>query len=309
MFDRGWLAFRNPNRHVAVPGVTTIALTIVVPILAGGCSFAENLANRDPSGVSSEASAEDSLGVPTVSENWGQPASVVRVIDGDSLELEVDGQSIEVRLPGLNAPELYTKDNDKTCQGLRAKEALEVAVEPGNIRFEPDTKDRFGRTLGQVSVDGRLLIELLIGQGWGLATGGDGLQRELMKAAANDGRGIWGDGCGQKDSTLLSIGETRVDAEGDDRSNVNGEWVEIANGGTEEIDLSGWTIRDETFGHRFPLTGRMQPGALLRIRSGNGTDTANEMYLGERYPVWSNSSETVVLVDPNGVFTDWAFID
>jgi len=53
---------------------------------------------------------------PTVSSTWGSPATVERVIDGDSVELAVAGEVLEVRLPGFNAPELYGEANAKTCQ-------------------------------------------------------------------------------------------------------------------------------------------------------------------------------------------------
>jgi hypothetical protein len=33
------------------------------------------------------------------------------------------------------------------------------------------------------------------------------------------------------------------------------------------------------------------------------------VYLGERFPVWSNAQETVIVVDPNGVFADWRFYE
>jgi len=182
-------------------------------------------------------------------------------------------------------------------------------LQDGSIRFLAEEQDRYGRTLGQLAVDERLVIESLISQGWGLSTGAEPTQRELMKQAAAGRRGIWGGTCGQPISGDLSVTETHVDAEGNDRFNLTDEWVEISNSGDETIDLSGWVIRDETFGHRFELAGRLDPGATLRVRSGEGTGSTKEMYLGERYPVWSNSGETIVLVDPTGVFVHWLFVD
>lgn len=328
-----------------------VCVVAVVAMVASGCTSISNLSDgnvvdadlgsgaaesfgNDPEASGSPESSDDSgvaaddpkageisidSSVPTVANDWGESAVVERVIDGDSLELSVDGAKVEVRLPGFNAPELYGEANAKTCQGTEAAQALERAVSQGDVRFQAEAQDRYGRTLGQLAVNGRLVIERLIGEGWGLATGGDAsgdedleraaMQRDLMKGAAESRLGIWGDRCGEPTSTDLLISNTHVDAEGNDRSNLNDEWVEIGNDGTETVDLSRWVIRDETFGHRFLLRGLLGPGDTLRVRSGDGDNSSREMFLGERYPVWSNSDETVVLVDPNGVFVHWLFVD
>ena len=50
----------------------------------------------------------------------------------------------------------------------------------------------------------------------------------------------------------LTIAEIHADAAGDDRKNLNNEYVVFENTGTDTLDLSGWTIEDEE-GQRYTV--------------------------------------------------------
>lgn len=54
------------------------------------------------------------------------------------------------------------------------------------------------------------------------------------------------DACEPAAEAPIEIGEIRYDADGDDNSNLNDEWVEFNNAGTDPIDLSGWGVKDES---------------------------------------------------------------
>ena len=80
-------------------------------------------------------------------------ATVVRVVDGDTLHLNVDlGCDIEVamtvRLSGLNAPEM------STVEGKAAKAYVEQWVEERGPRFvvrtEKDKREKYGRYLADL---------------------------------------------------------------------------------------------------------------------------------------------------------------
>lgn len=78
-------------------------------------------------------------------------ARVVRVIDGDTIEVDVDlgfkiRQTVIVRLFGLNAPELPTPE------GKAAKEWLTKQIENQTvtIRTVKDRKEKYGRYLAFV---------------------------------------------------------------------------------------------------------------------------------------------------------------
>ncbi len=241
-------------------------------------------------------------------------ATVSRIVDGDSMEatLQPGGEEVEVRLVGYNAPELFD-DNERTCNGDLARTALEkLLAGSSEVALVEEGTDRFGRLLADVALGPDAAqptaVAALISSGVGLATGDDESNRRLMIQAADQRLGIWGDQCGQPQSRNLVVAETQVDPDGNDRYNLDDEWVRIENRGDGELSLEGWVIRDDTTGHRFPLSGTLAPGAGLTVRSGEGVGDGENFYLGERFPVWSNQWETVILVDPEGVVANWAFV-
>jgi endonuclease YncB( thermonuclease family) len=242
----------------------------------------------------------------------GVAASLDRVIDGDSLELLIDGEPVEVRLLSVNAPELYTLDDAESCNGSAARDHLEGLIEAaGSLRFIAGEEDRFGRQLGDLLVDGRSVTAMMVADGWALAlwSGENPDRTEAMMAAAAAKVGMWGDRCGIADSSDLAIVDWQMDPPGRDDENMTDEWVAIANEGSESIDLDGWMIRDETTTNRYRIDGYvLAAGDELRFRSGSGSISGGDYYLNSRFPVWSNRGETVLLVDPQGRVAAHAFV-
>ncbi len=237
-----------------------------------------------------------------------------RVVDGDSIDvIDSDGREVEVRLVGYNAPELFNDDNERTCNGDRARSELEAMLgESAQLTVLDEGIDRYGRLLADIAlpVDAEqpTVVAALVASGTGLATGDDERHRQLMVEAAGQGLGMWGSQCGEPLHTDLVIAETQVNPEGNDRFNLAEEWVSIRNRSSSDVSLQGWVLRDDTTGHRFGLAGTLSPSAELKVRTGDGRDDTENFYLDESFPVWSNQWETVILVDPNGVLAHWVFV-
>ncbi|HSS99181.1 MAG TPA: lamin tail domain-containing protein [Terriglobales bacterium] len=67
----------------------------------------------------------------------------------------------------------------------------------------------------------------------------------------------------------------------------------------EENSLSGWLLRDENGNeYRFPALV-LHPGAQVTVWTGEGDDTASDLYWGRQSASW-NSGEQASLVDPSG---------
>jgi competence protein ComEC len=99
----------------------------------------------------------------------------------------------------------------------------------------------------------------------------------------------------------LEVATINADAEGDDRENLNDEYVVFENAGDEPIDLSGWTVEDEAGrSYEFPQGFTLEAGATVTLRTGSGTDTDTELYWGSDSPVWNNGGDTVILSDDDG---------
>jgi len=82
------------------------------------------------------------------------------------------------------------------------------------------------------------------------------------------------------------------------------EWVKITNSGTSPVTVTGWKITDDDVKHTYifpPFT--LSSGATVTLHTGDGTDTATELYWGGRY-VWNNDGDTARLYDSNGNLID-----
>lgn len=90
---------------------------------------------------------------------WTVPATVIRVVDGDTLMLRCDlGWHItyetRCRLIGINAPELGTEEGQAAAAWARAKLDTAGIDDDGHVAvtFVSHQLDKYGRPLGQVLV-------------------------------------------------------------------------------------------------------------------------------------------------------------
>jgi competence protein ComEC len=99
----------------------------------------------------------------------------------------------------------------------------------------------------------------------------------------------------------LTVTQINADAEGDDRENLNDEYIVLENTGEEPLDLSGWTVADEA-GRTYTIPDgfTLAPGATVRLHTGSGTDTDTDLYWGSGSPIWNNGGDTVIISTPNG---------
>jgi len=80
-------------------------------------------------------------------------ATVVGVVDGDTIDVRVAGREERVRLIGLDTPETKRPDTPVECHGPEASAFTAALLPPGTvIRIERDVvgRDHFGRILGYV---------------------------------------------------------------------------------------------------------------------------------------------------------------
>ncbi len=76
-------------------------------------------------------------------------AKVVSITDGDTLKvLDSEKQQIKIRLAEIDTPER------KQPWGNRAKQALSELTFQKMVTVQPETKDRYGRTVAQILVGG-----------------------------------------------------------------------------------------------------------------------------------------------------------
>lgn len=86
----------------------------------------------------------------TATSSPAETATVEFVIDGDTVDLIIDGQEERVRLIGIDTPETKARDTPIQCFGEEASAALRGLLPIGStVRIERDDepRDRFGRLL------------------------------------------------------------------------------------------------------------------------------------------------------------------
>jgi micrococcal nuclease len=95
-----------------------------------------------------------------------ETAEVIRVVDGDTIVVRIDGREERVRYIGLDAPEVANREDGTAaeCGGDEARIANEELVGGERLLLERDVsdRDRFGRLLRHAWLEGehRRLIGL-----------------------------------------------------------------------------------------------------------------------------------------------------
>ena len=100
-------------------------------------------------------------------------AKVRRVVDGDTLDVEIDlGFNLtlneRIRLIGVDTPETRTRDPVEKANGLKSKSFVEdfVALRDGNVILKVHGFGKFGRPLAVLFVDGVNLNHKLVDLGY-----------------------------------------------------------------------------------------------------------------------------------------------
>lgn len=228
------------------------------------------------------------------------PVHVTEVFDGDSFAIAGD----EVRLVGINAPE---RDE---CFGDEASDRLADLIAAENVEITVlGDRDQFGRLLAYVTTEeGRDVNETMLEEGLAIALQSGHRQNTrfvgIAADAAGAGVGLWApDACGPAGEAAVDLGTIEHDPPGPDGDVLNDESIEIVTLGDESVDLTGWTIRDESSSNRLVLSSIVDD--RLVVRTGCGSGDEQTIYWCSELPVWSNGGDTAFLLDPNGNIVAW----
>jgi len=223
---------------------------------------------------------------------------VTTVADGDSFRAESPAGEIEVRLLGINSPEL------DECHGEPAMIALRDLIEDRNIGLatEPEL-DQFDRVLARAVAEDKYVNLEMVLNGHSLVVSEGGPDRDVLVRAEELARssetGLWAsDVCGAVGlPATLEITNIDYDPPGSDEN----ESVTIVNTGSDPIDLERFVLRDESSVNRleFPAITLQAAKELVVVR---GCGPAAETAIGwcTDQPIWNNGGDTALLLDPVG---------
>jgi micrococcal nuclease len=117
---------------------------------------------------------------------------VVRVLDGDTIEVLHSRHAERIRLNGIDCPE------KGQVYGTRAKQAASELVFGKQVTLQTFGKDKYGRTIADVLLpDGRNVNHALVRDGWcwwyRKYAPGNVILEELERRARGSGLGLWAD--------------------------------------------------------------------------------------------------------------------
>lgn len=251
-------------------------------------------------------------------------ATVTEVVDGDTVDVRYqNGSTDTVRLLGVDTPEVYGENDPTEFEGVPDTKAGEQCLgEAGDdasayaknalsgeqvtlvLDDQADKRGDYGRLLAYVRDDGRTFNYDLVETGNARVYDSTFSQSDRFYAAESDAqsaeRGLWH--CRNAGSGgSLSVTRIHADAAGNDNQNLNDEYVVFENTGSETLDLSEWTVKDEA-GHTysFPSGQSLASGETVTLHSGSGSNTASDVYWDASGAVWNNAGDTVSVRDDGG---------
>jgi micrococcal nuclease len=102
-------------------------------------------------GSSGDSGTGDS-GRTTTASATSREARVLRVVDGDTIKVSVDGRTERVRYIGIDTPETVKPNSPVECYGKSASDRNRALVGGESVRLERDVRerDRYDRLLAYV---------------------------------------------------------------------------------------------------------------------------------------------------------------
>jgi micrococcal nuclease len=126
-------------------------------------------------------------------------AQATRVVDGDTVEVRLDGRLEKVRLIGIDTPESVKPGTPVECYAKAASAETKRLLEGRRVelRFDAERRDRYGRLLAYVYRDGLFVNAELVKRGYARTltippnVAHADLFVRLAREARQGGRGLW----------------------------------------------------------------------------------------------------------------------
>ena len=129
---------------------------------------------------------------------------VVKVVDGDTIDVDINGKVTRLRLIGMDTPEVVDPRKPVQCFGREASAKAKELLSSQSVGLESDPSqgelDKYGRTLRYVYLaDGRSFNKLMIEEGYAHEYTYDtsykyqAEYKQAQKDAENAKRGLWAD--------------------------------------------------------------------------------------------------------------------
>ncbi len=171
---------------------------------------------RSTNNLNSDTESE-SVTTQTTNQGAKEYYPVLKVVDGDTLSVSIDGHSTTLRLIGINTPETVDPRKPVECFGKEASNRAKALLSGKKVSIELDpsqgNRDKYDRILAYVFLeDGTNFNKLMIQEGYAYEYTYDKpykYQQEFKLAQANAknaGVGLWAtDACSTKAETTTPV--------------------------------------------------------------------------------------------------------
>lgn len=245
-----------------------------------------------------------------------QNAQVLRVIDGVSIEVEIDGTTYQVRYLGIALPDTQPGSSGWSVALRRNQELVEGKVVL--LARDRSQSDVDGRLLRYVISEGVFVNRALVESGYAVAESilPDVSCATVFEQAEAQARiahlGLWGPTQTPTRTalpptpTLASTGNVRIaylKFWGVDWQDPN-EFVEIRNDSTWPVQLQGWTLSDLE-GHQFTFPSFvLKPGGYCRVYSHKNAPGVCNFSFYNPAGIWDDDGDCAFLKDALGNLID-----
>ena len=234
---------------------------------------------------------------------------VTRVIDGDTIEVDIDGTIYKVRYIGIDAPELDDEQAELCALAQEATRYNRQLVEGKTVRLEKDISetDKYERLLRYVYVDDIFVNAELVRQGlaWAEVYEPDikyqDYLEELETEAKLAGRGLWATSTIPLPIMAENVRITYIFYDGLVPYVESDEYVEITNLGDQPQELTGCVLMDISEGYpsfTFP-SYILTPGKSVRVYTNEYHSEWGGFSFEYSQPIWNNSEPDVAVLYNN----------
>ncbi|MCH7597813.1 thermonuclease family protein [Patescibacteria group bacterium] len=228
LFSMAWLFGGSvPEEDITSTSQQKTGTPAVISETTSSASVAEavkeNLPTEEPSVPEDTKTPEAVSSRPVEQETTAQtPAgefySVVKVVDGDTLAIEMNGQIQTIRLIGIDTPETVHPSKPVECFGVEASSYAKAVLTGAQVSIETDetqdTYDKYDRLLAYVILeDGTNFNKLMIEEGYGyeytysLPYKYQNEFKSAQQQAEANKRGLWADGVCEEETAIVPLEE------------------------------------------------------------------------------------------------------
>ena len=147
-----------------------------------------------------QGSASDFGSVPVFAPTSALETTVLRVVDGDTVEIELNRIKEKVRLIGVDTPESVHPDKTKNIEfGKISSKFTKDYLEGKKVVLEYDVqqRDKYGRLLAYLYINNKMFNQILLEEGMAkIATYPPNVKyvdtfKEIEKKAREENKGLW----------------------------------------------------------------------------------------------------------------------